>query len=291
MPALVYVQLIVSFYPWKRLVEFDTIHPTIYSFIEYIKSVGPVLPLGLFGIIIVFIRKRAELFVFASWVITWFFMLQVFAYTPQTSPLRLTQMAPQIPLGILSGFFFYELTKLIKKSNHSLSKITPIVIFILPFIMTVYGFFMMYESWVGQRDFIDHKMWADIPLVPSGTYVMYPLKDFVSALSFLENETIPTSVILSDTTAGNYIPVYSGRTVYVGHDNTVWYEEKIERVRDFYAGRLSALEAREWLTRSEIAYVLYGPQEMERGISDLPKHYPFLRLKYKNDYFQIYQIE
>ncbi len=290
-PALLYVQLIVSFYPWKRLVEFDTIHPTIYSFVEYIKSVGPLLPIGLLGIIFVFIRKKIELFVFASWVFTWLFMLYAFTLTPQTSPLRLTQMVPQIPLGILSGFFFYELIKIIKKSKHSLSKLILLVVSILPFILIVYGFFMMYQSFVGQRDFTNHKMRADVPLVPSGTYVMYPLKDFVGALTFLEKETPQNSVVLSDTTAGNYIPVYSGRTVYIGHDNTLFFEQKIDKVRDFYAGRMTKEQAYLWLKNERISYIFFGPQEFETsGIRDLTILYSFVDLVYHNDYVTIYKI-
>ena len=291
LPALVYVQLIVSFYPWKRLVEFDAIHPTAYLFIEYIKSVGPILPLGLLGIIFAFVRKRTELFVFASWVITWLLMLEVFRHTSQTSPLRLTQMVPQIPLGILSGFFFYELTIFVKKSHHTMSKLTSLVILLMPFVLITYGFVMMYQSFLSQKDFIDHKMRADLPLVPSGTYVMYPLKDFVSALSFLETETPQNAVVLSDTTVGNYIPVYSGRIVYIGHDNTVFYEEKVDLARYFYSGRMNNEQARQWFTNSRISYVVFGPQEREQGLGDLQERYPFLIRLYENSFFQIFRVE
>ena len=84
----------------------------------------------------------------------------------------------------------------------------------------------MYSSWLWQRDFVDHKIVATLPLVPSGSYVMYPLKDFVAGMTFLGATTPRSSVVLSMQTTGNYIPVYAGNTVYYGHANTVKYEEK-----------------------------------------------------------------
>lgn len=282
LPTLMYVQLMVAFYPWKRLVEFDSIHPTAYSFIEYMKSVGPLLPLGVAGMVVAIARKKAEMIVFVSWVIAWLLLLEVFRHVPQTSPLRLTQMAPHIPLGILTGFLFYYLTSLFKKSHQ---------LFMVPILLILYGGVMMYQSWIAQKDFIDHKMRADIPLVPSGTFVMYPLKDFISALSFLEKESPKDSIVLSDTTAGNYIPVYSGVIAYVGHDNTVWYEQKVDMVRYFYAGGMSEREAQDWLTTSGISYVVFGPQEKEQGLGDLQERYPFLIRLYENSYFQIFRVE
>ena len=88
------------------------------------------------------------------------------------------------------------------------------------------GLLHMYSSWLWQRDFVDHKIRATTPLVPTGSYVMYPLKDFLSAIVFIQDSVLRDAVILSETTAGNYIPVYSGNRVYVGHDNTVRFESK-----------------------------------------------------------------
>ena len=35
-----------SFYPWKRLAEFDIVKPLPFDYIEYLKAVGPILPFG-----------------------------------------------------------------------------------------------------------------------------------------------------------------------------------------------------------------------------------------------------
>ena len=97
-------------------------------------------------------------------------------------------------------------------------------------------------------------------------------------------------MILSETTAGNYIPVYSGNSVYVGHDNTVAFEEKKEKVKEFFAGRMSAEQARIWVRETRAGYVFFGPQEREEagGIRDLRNVYPFLESVYNNALVTIY---
>jgi hypothetical protein len=61
-PSLVYFYLLLSQYPWKRLAEFDVLHPTQFSFIEYFMAVGPLLPLGLLAIIYIIAFRKKEAF-------------------------------------------------------------------------------------------------------------------------------------------------------------------------------------------------------------------------------------
>ena len=149
----------------------------------------------------------------------------------------------------------------------------------------------MYSSFLWQRDFVDHKMRAAYPLVPTGSYVMYPLKDFIAAMKYVQDATSRDSVILSETTAGNYIPAQAGNTVYVGHANTVKAEEKEVRVKEFFSGRMKPDEARAFLTRENLHWIFFGPQEKEDGgVSDLTKVYPFLQQAYKNTFVTIYRL-
>ena len=119
---------------------------------------------------------------------------------------------------------------------------------------------------------------------------MYPLKDFISAMIFIQDNTSRTTVILSETTAGNYIPVYSGNTVYVGQANTVNTEQKEPVVKDFFAGAMSAEQAKEFLTANNLHYIFFGPQETaDGGIWDLTKTYPFLTQMYHNTNVRVYR--
>ncbi len=278
-PSLLYLTLMTSMYPWKRLVEVDIIRPLPFDYAEYAKSLGPVLPLGIMGLIVVLLTWNTVFLPLIAWVLAWGTLLLVFNYIPQQSPLRFSEMIPHVPLGILTVYLFSEIRRFIGKT------ITAVFLVLL----IGGGLFHMYSSLLWQTDFVDHKIRATLPLVPTGSYVMYPLKDFVSAIRYLEEATRGKGVILSETTAGNYIPVISGNTVYVGHDNTVAFEGKKEKVKEFFGGRMTDTVASEWLWATGASYVFYGPQEREdNGGRDIS--YPFLTQVYKNPMVTIYRV-
>ena len=285
-PALLYLSLMTSIYPWKRLVEFDIINPLPFDYGEYFLAVGYVLPFGLIGLIIALWNREKYLYPAVAWIIAWLALLGIFNFVPAQSPLRFSEMLPHVPLGILTAYLFYSVWK------RRVSLVISHLSFVIPTMFIIVGLGVMYSSWLWQRDFIDHKMRATYPLVPTGSYVLYPMRDFMDAIRFVGGSTPGDSVILSDTTAGNYIPAYSGRTVYVGHANTVRAEEKVAIVRGFFSGVMSPEEARVFLTRERIGEIYYGPQEREiANIGDLRTPYPFLTQEYKNTFVTVYKIQ
>lgn len=281
-PSLIYLSLMTSFYPWKRLAEFDIIKPLPFNYIEYLLATGPILPIGIIGLFVVLWKREKSLLPSVAWVAAWAALLFVFQFIPSQSPLRFSEMIPHVPLAVLASYFFYNMYN--RYNNYKY------YIFLFPAILIAVGLGVMYSSFLWQRDFIDHKMRAAIPLVPTGSYVMYPLKDFTRAMKYIQDTTSRDTVILSETTAGNYMPVYSGNTVYVGHANTVRAEEKEAIVKQFFSGRMDAEEARVFLTRENLSWIFFGPQEREDGgVSDLSKIYPFLREAYKNNFVTVYR--
>ncbi len=336
-PSLLYLSLIVSIYPWKRLAELDILHPLPFEYIEYLKAVGSMLPLGLIGLLLALWRKEKQMLVSIAWVLSWILLLLLFRFVPQQSPLRFSEMIPHVPLGMLVAYLFFVLysrtlgamTFFAHPSNRLVSmrvagaggppRRGPLVgilggkpptgpalrshrmtvlekayrlvrpTLVIPMVIIIVGLGVMYSSWLWQRDFIDHKIRSTYPLVPTGTYVMYPLKDFIAAIKYIQDATSRDTVILSETTAGNYMPVYSGNTVYVGHDNTVAAEEKRERVTDFFRGTMNPNTAYEWLKRDNLQYIFFGPQEREDGgVAELSSIYPFLNKVYTNTFVTIY---
>lgn len=297
-PSLLYLSLVLRIYPWKRLVDFAVLHPQPFQLSEYVLAVGPMLPLGIIGALLVLIKKEKKFLLFVAWVITWFALIIIFQYIPQESPLRFTEMLPQVPLGILAAYFFYQLyvfgVSLIRNKRlqwrAQISYAVKLISLAVPTLLVVLGICQMYGSWRWQMEFVDHKIVATMPLVPTGSYVMYPLKDFVSAMIFIQDATPRTTVILSETTAGNYIPVYSGNTVYVGHANTVNTEQKEIIVADFFSGRMGVAGAKQFLTENNLHYIFFGPQEMDDGgLLDLSAAYPFLKEIYRNSIVRVYQ--
>jgi hypothetical protein len=313
MPALLYLSLMTSFYPWKRLAEFDIIKPLPFDYLEYILAVGPVLPLGIAGLMIAIgMGRHGRILPSAAWVIAWAILLVVFKFIPSQSPLRFSEMIPHVPLGILAAFLLQNGACLpaclpsgmagqagSMKKYPVLTRLYSFILHSLFFILISVGLGVMYSSWLWQRDFVDHKMRATFPLVPTGSYVMYPLKDFIAAIRYIQDATGDRStVILSQTTAGNYIPVYAGNTVYVGHANTVNAEAKEARVKEFFSGRMKPADAQAWMTRERLNWVFYGPQEKEDllagsqagGTGDLSRVYPFLEETYRNSFVTVYRV-
>lgn len=295
-PALLYLNLMLTFYPWKRLAEFDVLHPLPFNYVEYAQALGPLLPLGVLGLVLVLMRREKTMLVAAAWVLAWLAYLVIFRFIPQQSPLRFSEMMPHLPLAMLAAYLFLSLTRAAVGPRFA-HQSTPkhFLLFAVNVIMVTtiaLGLGVMYSSWLWQRDFVDHKIRASYPLVPTGSYVMYPLKDFISAIIFIQDATSRDTAILSETTAGNYIPVYSGNTVYVGHDNTVKAEEKKELVRQFFGGTMDPVTALRWLDENNLKVVFFGPQEREDGgIQELSAVYPFLQPVYGNATVTVYALK
>ncbi|GEM_PF-596345 len=342
-PSLIYLMLMTSFYPWKRLADVDIIRPLPFEYLEYFKAVGPVLPLGLLGLAIALKKKEKAMLPSVAWVIAWLFLLGAFRFIPQQSPLRFSEMIPHVPLGVLTAYLFLLLSRSGKtffgdaqQIKHSLAEVanrnfdaSPVSlakirqlfddrksrsqseaaqnfigspqgislvisnwVFIIPVTLILLGGGVMYSSLLWQKDFIDMKLKAAYPLVPTGGYVMYPLKSFILAMKFIQDNTSRGTVILSETTAGNYMPVYSGNTVYVGHDNTVDAERKHMRVFEFFSAQMTVAQAKNWLNNNNLHIIFFGPQEREDGgVADLAKVYPFLDVAYQNDYVTLYKVK
>ena len=282
-PTVLYFSLVVKVYPWKRLIDYAILHPQPFNLREYVLAVGPMLLFGVIGGIWVLVKRESRFFVFVAWTVAWMALILVFQYVPQESPLRFTEMLPQVPLGILVAYLCMQAVR-------NLGRLRYLGI-LVPMVLVLVGFGQMYSSWRWQKEFLDQKIIATQPLVPTGSYVMYPLKDFFAAIVFIQDNTSRDTVILSETTAGNYIPVYSGNTVYVGHANTVNSEQKERIVKEFFAGAMTPAQAKEFLTANNLHYIFFGPQEIaDGGIWDLTKAYPFLTQIYRNSYVAVYHF-
>lgn len=281
-PTLVYFSLIVTIYPWKRLIDFSVLHPLPFDLTEYILAMGPILLFGVIGGIWALIQKERKLFIFVAWVIGWIVSIIAFQHIRQESPLRFTEMIPQVPLAILSCYLFFSLFRGLTKPFRYFFVLVPAALIML-------GLAQMHSSWLWQKEFIDQKITAAQPLVPTNNYIMYPLKDFVAAMVYLQNSSPRSAIVLSETTAGNYLPVLAGNTVYVGQSNTVNAEEKESIVQAFFGGSMGPDAASQFLNKNNIHYVFFGPQEEADGnITDLTRVYPFLRRIYQNRYVSLY---
>jgi len=292
-PVYLYYTMMFTIYPWKRLVEQDIIRPLPFTFPEYIQALGIMFPLGIVGMIVAFFKKEKVMLVPILWVTTWLLLLFVFQFIPQQSPLRFSEMTPHVPLGILTAYLFFCLGLLkfeMKKTSRIASHIVRVIVYVLLFSVLASGLFHMYSSWLWQRDFVDQKVRAGYPSITMNNYIVYPTRAFVEGLEYIRDMTASNSIILSKNTAGNYIPPYTGRTVYVGHDNTVKREEKMGIVNQFFSGGMSETSAQQFFQNERLSFVFFGPEEQEKNsVTDLSIVYPFLKHVYSNTDVVIYE--
>jgi len=173
-------------------------------------------------------------------------------------------------------------------------RLTPyigITALVIPFLLLVLGVLTMHSSWLWQKDFVDQKVAAGWPEIAMNNYIVYPAKGFIEAISYIDDALPKDAIMLSDMVAGNYIVARTGRTVYVGHDNTVRREEKEAQAKAFFSGTMDPKSAYQFMKTERISHVFFGPQEKEDGgVEALGDVYPFLHTIYGTYTVTIYQV-
>ena len=281
---LAYIKYATSLSPWKSLIEFDQKYKFPFVLKDYILALGPVFITGLMGAVMVIFKKEKRLLPVVTWFLGAFLGFLLFIYFPYQSPARFVQTANHIPLAILSAYFIVELLK--KFPNWLVKSLCyPAIAFII-----LLGIIQSYFSIKGQTHFIKQRAQAVLPLVPYPSQVMYPLKDFFFALKWLEKYSYRNTVVLSQITAGNYIPAYAGNYVYFGHfPESPNYEYKSSQVGLFFTGSMKEEDALNFLKNENIDYVFLGPQEKEMATADI-KRYPFLKPVYDSYWVTIFWV-
>ena len=279
---LLYIKTVTSYPNWIGLVEYDRKYPLPFHFIQYFMAIGPVAVSGFLGLIVVLKKKDIYFLPTAAWVLGALAGLVFFKILPIQSAVRFVQTANQIPLAVLSVYFF-------KYIFENKNKVFKKIVYLWIVVIIINGIAQSVYSLKSQCDFIHQRIVATLPLVPYPSQVMYPLKDFYNGMVWLEKNTPRNSVVLSKITAGNYIPAYSGNFVYLGHaGETPGFEEKQAKTEAFFSGTMDENLARDFLKFENINYIFYGPQEKDNATQNISR-YSFLKPVYKSYYVTIFQ--
>ncbi len=311
---LMYLQKVTTTYPWKSLVDYDQYFRLTVPIKDYLLSLGPVFITGALAIILLITKllktfkrqnnnnqnrkirikekaaqeKLLKLLPLATWFIAAFSSLLGFKLFPYQSELRFVQTANHIPLAILSIFLLKEIMGLAKNSQQKIAAALSITTIYL--VITVLGSLQVIYSLKSQFLFLSQKTQADFPKVAYPPQVTQPLKDFYLGLKYLEQKTNRNTVVLSQLTAGNYIPAYAGNFVYLGHvSETPNFTQREKQTTDFFQGRLNQLQAENFLKQENINYIFYGPQEKENTNFNLAS-YSFLKPVFHSQEVTIFQV-
>jgi hypothetical protein len=257
---------------------------------EYALGLGPILPLGMIGLLLAAILRNKNLLVFISWIISIFILFAVFEKVPEQSPLRFTEASLHVPLGILAAYLFMFLWNKVKEKGRQIKLVSRGLIITLITLITITGILVMASMvlWLSdQARWRGEATWA----VPIGAQLAYPLKDFMDAVDYIKNHTKTDEIVFGYVTAGNFIPAYAGNYVYLGHANTPDEDEKEPIARDYFAGKMGELNSKSFLVQENISYVFWGPQEREVGGNFDLNTYKYLKAVYKNGNVTIFEVE
>jgi hypothetical protein len=123
----------------------------------------------------------------------------------------------------------------------------------------------------------------------------YPKRTVMEGIFWLQKNTRPDDIVLSEYYTGTLIPGFSGNRVYVSwwyyliQPPNVWSTDAT--LAAFYSGRMPEGQALSFLKRGNISYVFYSETEQTyaRGVQTLD--YPFLTERYNVNGTRIYQVQ
>lgn len=197
------------------------------------------------------IVRKKKLQLLFIWLITYF----VLVYLPLSFQRRLV-MGIFVPLGILAGTGLSNLTHFFKKYSFHKCLVCSFVIFSVLF-LSFRIFFILDLS---------------IYRLKEKSFPLYLSEDFVASFDWLKNNVQSDEVIFSSYWTGNFIPRYSGKKVFLGHwAQTIFAQEKIEIVKDFFSDKLSEEEINKLFKNHNIQYIFYSQLEEEIGKIDLDR--------------------
>lgn len=212
---------------------------------------------------------------FTSWLVVQFALL----YAPLAFQRRLMQ-GLQLPMIILAvwglKFVYQTLQKKLKPRQFNFYVLNkPLMIILFIFVLTGSNLY----NWI-----------REIAVFAKSYPQLYVRNDVVAAYEWLQQNTPPETVILSDLYNGNLIPGRTGRFVYVGHGvETLFFESKLARMAWFYSTNEFDDKKIKFLKHNRINYVFYSPNE--KGMRAFkPSEKNYLKKVFQQGEAEIYQV-
>lgn len=221
---------------------------------------GLLLPLALVGIYKESLRKKENLL-----LILWIVITAILIYSPFPTQRRFLE-GVHIPVSIFASFGVFYLFNLIKRTILRILLVVFLIV-ILP-LTNIYNIYNMISAYSRKNP---------------DRYIHYLENADVTAMRWLENNSLPDETILSNFYYSNLLPGFTGRFVYNGHLYlSVNSREKI-RIVDEFMTSYDMNSRHKFLRDNGINYLYFGKNDMyEKYLGDFEK-YNFLRTVYKKD--------
>jgi len=273
LPAILYQFLLLIFNPIAQGRASQNICLTPAIWIVLI-SYGFLTPLALYGVFKLknnYDSKRIFLLV-------WFICQSLLIYCPLLFQRRIAQ-GLQFPLIIFSCYGLFYFAERFKKIKLFLENIE---IFILFFIILfassniyVLSQDLNYYTYSKNKKYIDY------------FYINIENKQ---AFDWIKGNLDDQDIILTYSITGNYIPGFTGKTVYIGHPvETLKFDEKLLKVKEFFGGNQGITKEKEFLKQNKISYLFFGQYEQKIGNFN-PQDKDYLKQVFHRGEVTIYQV-
>lgn len=262
LPGVFYLLYLKNTYPFLPYFAYDKNSISV-SLVDFVFSFGLNLIFIIVGFFILIRKKNTNqptIFLF-SYLAAIFFSLFIAPNLLPLNALRFVQTPTFIIVGLLTSLVIFKLTK-----NFYLIIASCVLVLVSSFPTLITDF----------RHQV--KLYYD-------AYYIWPPKSYFAGFSFLEKNSRPEEIVLTYHSLSNLVPMFSGNTVYWGHGNeTLNYQEKKMQVENFYSGKMSETEAKSFLSKNSVRYVLVGIEEKNLGW----RRYSFIKQVFTNPELTIY---
>ncbi len=118
----------------------------------------------------------------------------------------------------------------------------------------------------------------------------YLPNEFKTATTWLANNNIQNKAILSYEYTGQLIPAFINQQVYLAHHiETLFYQDKKNKVDDFFADKYNEVQANEFLKQNNIGYLFFTDLEKTAGRYQ-PQDKDYLNKIFDQGEIQIYEF-
>ncbi len=274
LPAFAYLFWLRAYDSTIALWESQNLLPSP-SILMYLAGFGLLVPLALIGGRASLWPQRKE----ALFILTWVVVSSSLLYSPLDFQRRLVE-GLHVPVSILAG---WGIVRILDWISYRFI-VQPRTVFILGSIVGAFlvVFLPLTNFQILSQDLYTYATKKEFPYYLTGQEA--------SALAWVKDNTPDNAVLLSRMEIGNFLPAYTGRTVYIGHgpQTLYWRDKHAVVTRFFFHNNLDDAKY-QFLKQNSITYIYYGEREHSIGTYN-PFIKPYLEKVYDAGGIAVFRV-
>jgi hypothetical protein len=277
-PSLIYIYYLTGYvFPWTLMKAQESLFYAI-DIKEYLLSIGPVLILGILGIIFLTVRKKliiSKYLLIFIWSLLPIIMIPVSEYIhysklnnfiPTFANIRFLSMVIQLPLSISA----MSLLIIIRK------KYSRRLYYFLIFLFIALSFPVLSLSLKSQlNDFAQSNQFR------------YVSRSIIDAFQYMDQTGSENTLVLTGHDNSLLLPLFSKNRVYAGQSIYTFDNPKKENLaNEFFQGKMNKCQSLEFIKDNGIDYIFSSYDDVNSRLKNLP----FLKAERFNDNTRVFKF-